>query len=341
LVAFPGNDEVGRAGVEYWHWQYREPPAGFARTRVAVAGDRIVGHYAVIPVAMQVQGKPVCGTLSLDTMTHPDYQRQGILTTLAGEVYQELGRDDLPLTYGFPNENSVGALTKVLGWDYLCALPVYVKPLRPDAIAEAVLPSRTVAAVAKPLARLGTALVSRPSPRAPEAAAHIRRLEQFDTRADGLWQTAYDPSTNALTRSARFLNWRYPRNPLRAYHILAYEEEGQLIAYAVLRCMNQFGLRGGMITDLVGRPGRQDALQGLLAAAEVYFQDQGMDLIACLMHGDRDTVRVLKRAGFLTAPRRTFKQWHFCVRLNNESVDRKAAVDPNRWYVTFGDTDII
>ena len=340
-AAFPDDDEVGRTELEYWNWQYRDPPAGFARIRVAVADGRIVGHYAVIPVAMQVEGKHVCGTLSLDTMTHPDYQRQGILTTLANEVYDELGRDDLPITYGFPNENSVGALTNKLGWDYVCALQVYVKPLRPEAIAEVVLANRALAAVAKRLAHQGAALLSRPSSAAVGVDESIRWLDRFDERADDLWRAVCDRSTNALTRSADLLNWRYPQNPLRRYHIVAYEQQGQLVAYAVLRCMAQFGLRGGMITELVGLPGRDDAFKAVLATAEAHFQEQDMDLIACLMHGDRRSVRLLRRAGFLPAPRRMFKQWHFCVRINNSSVDRGCIADADRWYVTFGDTDII
>ena len=340
-AAFPDDDEVGRTELEYWNWQYRDPPAGFARIRVAVADGRIVGHYAVIPVAMQVEGKHVCGTLSLDTMTHPDCQRQGILTKLASEVYDELGRAGLPITYGFPNENSVGALTKTLGWHYVCALRVYVKPLHADVIAERLLPGGLLGSMAKPLAHLGATLIGRPSSVPEPARNNMRWLERFSSDADELWQAVYNRSKIALTRNADFLNWRYPQNPLRGYRILAYEEQGQLLAYAVLRCMEQFGLRGGMIVDLVGHPTRDDALATVLAAAEEYFRQEDMDLAACLMHGDRRTVQSLRRSGFLPAPGRAFKEWHFCVRLNDSSTDADCIADADRWYVTFGDTDVI
>ena len=340
-TAFPNDDEIGRTEVEYWNWQYRDPPAGFGRIRVAAVEDKIVGHYAVIPLTMQIQGQAIRGTLSLNTMTHPDFQRQGILVKLAGEVYDELGRDGLPITYGFPNENSVGALTRKLGWDYVCALPVYVKPLRADLIAGRLLPGRLLVSIAGPFARLGARIISPPRSVLPAAAKELRWLEQFDQRADELWCAGYDPSRNALTRNAQFLNWRYPANPLRGYRILAYEQDGSLLAYAVLRCMAQFGLRGGMIVDFIGHPDRDDALAAVLAGAEDYFRQQQMDLVACLMHGDPRALRLLGKFGFLKAPRRAFKEWHFCVRLNNDSVDRDAAVHPDRWYLTFGDTDII
>jgi hypothetical protein len=274
-------------------------------------------------------------------MTHPDFQRRGILGMLAGQVYDELGREGLPITYGFPNENSVGALTRKLGWDYLCALPVYVKPLRADRIARRFLPGRLLGTLAGPFARLGARIVSPACSVSAAESQRLRWLERFDQRADELWDRLYDPAKIALARSARFLNWRYPANPLREYRILAYEEDGRLLAYAVLRCMAQFGLRGGMIVELVGAPDRDDALAAVLAGAEAFFRQEGMDLTACLMHGDPRALRLLRQCGFLKAPRRAFKEWHFCVRLNNDSVDRNAVVDPDRWYVTFGDTDII
>ena len=333
--------EGGRADLEYWNWQFRDPPAGFARIRVAVVDGMIVGHYAVIPVHMQIKGEPVAGTLSLDTMTHPDYQRQGILTTLASELYAELGREGFPITYGFPNENSFGALIKRLQWAYVCSLPVHVKPLRPGVIVDRIMPIRLLAAVAKALAGVGAAIVSRPMKVPDQHRANIRWLEQFDSRADELWQTAYDRRKIALVRSAEFLNWRYFRNPLRGYRAVAFEEEDQLVAYAVVRCMEQFGLRGGMITDVVGRPGRDDAVQAVLAAAEEYFVKEEMDLSACLMHGDRRITRLLRRKGFLLAPKRSFKEWYFCVRVNSDSVRPDLAHDPDSWYVTFGDTDVV
>jgi GNAT superfamily N-acetyltransferase len=339
-AAFP-DGERGRADLQYWHWQFCDPPAGSARIRVAVVDGTVVGHYAVIPVPMQIKGEAILGTLSLDTMTHPDYQRQGILTTLASELYAELGRDGFPLTYGFPNENSVGALVNKLRWAYVCSLPVYVKPLRAGAVIERILPNRLLAAALRPFARLGLALVCRPTAVANQARRSIRRLEQFDTRADELWQIACDRQKIALTRSAAHLNWRYFRNPLREYRVVAYEEREQLVAYAVVRSMEQFGLRGGMILELIGRPGREDALQAVLAAAEEHSRREGMDLMACLLHGDGRVTRLLKRNGFLLAPKRSFKEWYFCVRVNNDSVDSNWSADPDSWYVTFGDTDII
>lgn len=338
---FSEGGEIERADPAYWNWQFRDNPAGLPRIRVAVVGESIVGHWAVIPVHMQILGRTVLGTLALDAMTHPDYRHQSMLTTLASELYAELGRDGIPITYGFPNDNSIGLVTKKLQWTYLCSLPVCVKPLHPGVIVDRVISNRLLAAAARPLAEVGTALVSRRLTLPDSARANVRWLERFDERADDLWRATYDGSKIALTRNAAFLNWRYFMNPSRRYRAVAFEEQGDLIAYAVVRCMEQFGLRGGMIEDWIGQPGRDDALQAVLAAAMEHFASEHVDLAACLMYGDKRGRRLLKRNGFLVAPKRSFKEWYFGVRVNNESVEPTIVNAPGNWYVTFGDTDIV
>jgi hypothetical protein len=338
---FSEGGEIERADPAYWNWQFRDNPAGLPKIRVAVADGSIVGHYAVIPVHMEFLGKPVLGTLSLDTMTHPDYRRQGMLTTLANELYADLGRSGFPITYGFPNDNSFDALIDKLQWTYLCSLPVYVKPLRPGAIVDRVISNRVLAAAARPLAEVGAALVSRPITLMDSARSKIRWLAGFDERVDDLWRAAYDRKKIALSRGAAFLNWRYFLNPKRGYRAVAFEEEGRLVSFAVVRCMEQFGLRGGMITDWVGQTGRDDAMRAVLAASMEYFASEGMDLAAFLIHGDRRVARLLRRSGFLPAPKRSFKEWYFTVRVNNADVDPSTVNAPGNWYVTFGDTDVI
>jgi hypothetical protein len=339
-MVFP-DGESGRGEPGYWYWQFRDPPAGSARIRLAVVDEQIVGHYAVIPVSMQVEGKAILGTLSLDTMTHPEFRRQGMFTTLASELYEELGRAGFPITYGFPNENSIGGFVKKLQWTHVCSLPVYVKPLRAGEIADGLLTNPLLGAIAKPLARLGAAIVSSSARVSDHAQASIHWLDRFDEGADELWQEAHDQDKIALTRSAAYLNWRYFQNPLRSYRAVAYVEGSRLLAYAVVRCMNRFGLRGGMITDLVGLPGRDDALEAVLASVEERFVGKEMDLIACLLHGDRRGTRLLRRSGFLRAPQGILKEWYFAVRSNSTLFDNDSITDEKKWYLTFGDTDVI
>jgi hypothetical protein len=340
LVFAEGEQERGE--LAYWYWQFRDNPAGPPKIRLAIDGDKVVGQYAVIPMNLQFMGKSVLATLSLDTMTHPHYRRQGMFGTLANELYADLGLNGMPVTYGFPNDNSLGGFVKKLQWTHICSLPVYVKPLRLDVIAAQVISNPGLSIFAKPLARATGALAFRPGRLAEQYKPNISWLDIFDERADDLWDQVYDPAKIALVRNADYLNWRYFQNPSRDYRVISFTKDADLLGYVVLRCMEQFGLRGGMITDLIARPEREDVVQALLDAASEHFLAQGMDLIACLSHGDAGLVSLLKRNTFLLPPKQmAFKQWYFGGRVNSDDISQSLMDDPENWYLTFGDTDII
>jgi hypothetical protein len=275
-------------------------------------------------------------------MTHPDYRRQGMFERLANELYEELGESDVPLTYGFPNENSLGGFTKKLGWAYIASLPVHVRPINPAKILDEMPASSWLIRLAKPMARLVSPALFRVRKVDHVLKRKIHWLEYFDDQADKLWREFYDPSKIALTRDARFLNWRYFQNPSRDYRCLGYLENGDLIGYLVFRIMEQNNLTGGMVTEIMARPGREDALDALLDFALEHFHQQGADLAACLMWGAPATSKMLRRKGFIVPPNRfSMKTWHFGGRVNNGSISASALKNPGNWYITFGDIDII
>jgi hypothetical protein len=334
--------EHERAELDYWKWQYMNSPAGPGKIRLAVDNGKIAGQYAVVPMHMQVQAAAVLGTLSLDTMTHPDYRRQGMFTILANELYEQLGKGDIPITYGFPNDNSLGGFVKKLEWTHICTLPIYVKPINLAKIVEQAISKRWLAKAAYPLAEIAGAVVSRKSMPSSETVGKLDWIERFDQSADELWQRAYAPNKIAVTRDAKYLNWRYFDNPKRDYRAIAFREDGELVAYGVMRFMEQFGLNGLMIMELVSQPGRREAIQAVLSAIYAFSKDAGADLVACMAHTNDTLIYLLKRNGYILPPDRfSIKSWYFGVRVNNQNVNQKVINNPNHWYLTFGDTDII
>ena len=334
--------EHERAELDYWKWQFVNGPAGSGKIKVAVDNGKIVGQYAVVPLHMQLQGTPVVAALSLDTMTHPDYRRQGMFSILANELYTQLREGNIPITYGFPNENSLGGFVTKLQWTHVCTLPVYIKPIHLGTIVERAISNRWLGKAAKPFANLAGAAVFRKSGPSSETVGQFQWLEHFDQRANELWQRAYHQGKIAITRDSKYLNWRYFDNPKRDYRAIAFEEDSELIAYAVVRVMEQYGLQGVMIMELVSQPDRYDTLQAVLKAVSDYCIELNADLIACMAHGDDDLINLLKRNGFILPPSKfSMKDWYFGGRVNNHSIDLQVINQPDNWYLTFGDTDII
>lgn len=110
-----------------WEWEYHRNPDREEEVLLAADKEQIVGYYAVIPWRMRIQNRQVIGTLSLDTMVYPDYRGQRIFTTLASSLYKDLGKRNMTITYGFPNENSRHGIFNKLNWTEISDLHVLQK----------------------------------------------------------------------------------------------------------------------------------------------------------------------------------------------------------------------
>jgi hypothetical protein len=337
-----GEVDAPRNTVEYWRWEYVDAPAGRATIWVGEAEGSIVGHYAIRPVKMQHRGEPVLGSTSIDAMTHPHYRRESVFATLGQRAYAELAQDGPALTYIFPRKISMAGSIAKFDWKYLCALSVFVKPIDVNAVVERFISGRAILAPVRAVSRVLLGLVYKGRRRHPQERGEVRWLERFDDRVDRFWAQLAPRYPIAVVRDSSYLNWRYFDNPSRDYRALAAERGGDIISYAILRRMEQFGLRGGMIVDLGALPGCEGALAALLDRAEELFREEQMDVMACLVNGDERYVQLLRQRGFRPLPSRLgFKQWYFGYRINNPRLDEEVCADRSNWFLTFGDTDVV
>jgi hypothetical protein len=337
-----GEADAPRNTAEYWRWEYLDAPAGRATIWVGEAEGSIVGHYAIRPVRMQHGGEPVLGSISIDAMTHPHYRRESVFATLGQRAYADLAQDGPALTYIFPRKISmVGSIAK-FDWKYLCALSVFVKPIDASTVVERFISGRAVLAPVRAVSRLLLGMVYKGRRSRAEECCEVRWLKRFDGRIDRFWAQLAPRYPIAVVRDSTYLNWRYFDNPGRDYRTLVAEQSGDIISYVTLRCMEQFGLRGGMIVDLGALPGCEGALAVLLDRAEGFFGEEGVDVLACLVNGDERYVQLLRQQGFQPLPAKLgFKQWYFGYRLNSPALDGEVCADPSNWFLTFGDTDVV
>lgn len=112
-----------KLSLENWQWRFRDNPAGKHFIKLMWEGDKLIGHYAVSPVYMNIEGEEVFTALSLTTMTHPDYGGRGVFKQLSSAMYQYLeSKFQCKAIWGFPNNNSHYGFVKRLGWTNLSVL---------------------------------------------------------------------------------------------------------------------------------------------------------------------------------------------------------------------------
>jgi len=84
----------GNFSREWWNWKYRANPAGFWGEEgdiwVAESGNKIVGHWAVIPEKIKIGSQTVTAAQPVDAATHPGYRKRGIYRTLVEELFSDI-----------------------------------------------------------------------------------------------------------------------------------------------------------------------------------------------------------------------------------------------------------
>ena len=74
--------------LETWRWLFREGPAGPALAVIAEKDEQVVGHAATILREGRIDQERAVFAQSIDAMTHPDHQKQGVNARLE-EEWQE------------------------------------------------------------------------------------------------------------------------------------------------------------------------------------------------------------------------------------------------------------
>jgi len=326
-----------------WTWRYIENGIDLKLIMLAesASGD-IIGHYALCPIRMKVDGKEIIGSFSLDTMVHPDWGGRGIFVDLANAVYDAAAGSGIPLTYGFPNENSYHGFINKLGWTDLCkALPILVKPISIRSLIRSRFENERSAQFADLLARAGYWLYTSGSIREPSAGNYyVRRVEYFGREADLLWERSSSIARISVIRDAAYLNWRFVHNPTEEYCILYAEQAGELSGYAVLKLVDDLGIKIGYVVDLLALPEEETIVYALMKAALNYFTENDIDIVGCLMMRGMSYEKQLRKMGFLKAPARFYPQdIYLGVRNNTGEFANSLLQDCRNWNISWADHD--
>lgn len=180
--------------LNQWKWRFEMNPAGKHMIKLMWEDDLLVGHYAVSPIIMSVNGKDELTAHSLTTMTHPEYNGKGIFKTLSLNLYDELeNKHGCKSVWGFPNNNSHGAFINTLGWEDISV--VHTLGISADKI--------------------------------KSNSIDLIDFEEFEQHhADYILQKL-DAFPIKVKRDVSYLNWRYKLKPAVVYKKFFLDIEGQ------------------------------------------------------------------------------------------------------------------
>ena len=199
----------------YFRWKYLSSPGGEVAAFTAESEGRVAAFYGLLAENYAIDGEATTIYQSMDTMTHPDFQRRGLFVKTArmtfDHVMAKLGHLRL---IGVAGENSLHGLVNKLGWTNIERF-------------------RQVF-VTRPLFRIRTALVNR-------VRLELAPIARFDEGRFNAYFARREPSPLPITPvpSVTYLNWRTFDHPYEEYDVIEIGEDGEPVGIIVGQLKNR------------------------------------------------------------------------------------------------------
>lgn len=327
-----GETEKDKLDPRFWRWEFQEGFDGKALIYIVEDENRIIGHFADIPRRFSVQGEIILGTLSLDLMVHPDHWRKGIFAAMGRYGIERVKQENGFFMTAFPIRSETIFGLKKIGWREVVKLPVLVYPIRFRGIVNRYLHFPPLSLLIGGMARLVYFLFFGVKRRKRGEGVEIEKVFSLDDLFDGFWQRALSLHPIMGVRSRNYLTWRYLQHPTRKYTIYRVMKSGEMRGYIVLKKVELLNFNSAVIVDLLALDGA--ALSALVETGIQYGREEGVDLLGFMVPQGHPYHKILRGMGFLPS----LKTFLFMIYALS---DKAIFFSPEKWYVNWGDTDVI
>ncbi len=293
----------------------------------------MLGYYAAIPYPYWLADRKVFAGMVCDVMTHSQARGKGIFTDLGRFALAETRATNLSFLTGYPIRPEVMGGHLRVGWQVAFDLPMYVRPLKANALLE----SKHLSLLA-PLANAGIA--------AYRATRRIRPGSEYEGRIGAPRELLRVPAfetfverwsadiRNHLLKSVDFYDWRLgaPGTHYRAF--LIYRND-TVVAAAVGRSACLHGIPSFALLDVMVLKGEEAALAALYRDIDDEARRESAEVTVTMMSRHRAHEYRLKRYGFLKSP--------FVFKLILHSLDDTTPLerisDEEDWHLMWIDSD--
>lgn len=315
-----GRTETVRRDVDYWIWKHERNPFGPSIVLMAEVDGRLAGVRAFMRWRLRVGDEILQAAKPVDSVTHPDFQRQGIFSRLTRAACEEAQRLGVRLLFNTPNQNSLPGYLK-LGWREIGGLSLRARAIHPLRAAWRIaLRDRRTSATAPEVFRPG--------------AEPVPAAEFFSEEPGGI-QFVHDREDSRFIRSdcdLAFLRWRYAEHPHLQYYVETIERGHGVADALVFRMNRRSGLDELLIDDAVFSSSEPNAMRELTDKLR-----RRVDADYQVLHsGERAPISAAARsAGFHKVPGKR-------IQLVGRVIENGFAIDPlqsENWALCLGDIE--
>jgi GNAT superfamily N-acetyltransferase len=327
-----GEEEKDKLDPRFWRWEFMEGPDGRGLIYIMEDGNKIIGHFADVPRRFSIQGDDVLATLSLDLMVHPDYRRKGIFEAMGRYGIERVKKENGLFLTSYPIRRETIRGFKKIGWKNVVELPVLVYPIRFSGIVNQYFRFPPLSLLVGGGARFFYFLLYGLKRGKGTEGFEIEKVGLLDDQFDGFCQKALSLYPIMGIRNRRYLTWRYLEHPTRSYTIYRARKSGEMQGYIVLRKVELLNFNSAVIVDLLALD--KVSLIALVERGIQHSREQGADLLGFMVPQGHSHHKIMRSMGFLPSP----KTFLFMIYPHS---NREILFSPEKWYLTWGDTDVI
>ena len=305
-----------RRNLDNWFWKFKgNNPAGEPIMIYAENNDKIIGHFAAIPMNYWFDGEKTVGSHSAAMMIDPAWQNKGLIKFVADKLIKELEEQKIPFTYGYPNDNAYDLHIKLLGYEDVTMQRLFYKKMNNN--------------------------VDKTSKTAFEGLKW-QKIERFDERVNILWDSAKNDYKAIVVRNSPFLNWRYLDRPDVPYYAFGAFNGDDLEGYCILKIYQDENILRGHFVDLFTKNGNSNCGRFLIEKGLRFFQDKNIDEVTLWMQGSPFFEDILKEFGFdmggVSGGGWPDSTRPLICRFNIDPEKNRLLLNEKDWYFTMGDT---
>ncbi len=292
-----------KLSLDFWKWRFLNNPTNKLMIKLMWDNNTLVGHYAVSPVKLMFDDEVVLSSLSMTTMTHPNYAGKGIFSELAHSLYtDEAAQNNLSSVFGYPNNNSHYAFIKNLNWKNLESVPTFsinVNNIKPCVI------------------------------------NNVVEFFEFTKEHELTFSNIYKKHLVKVARTVEYLNWRYVKNPINNYIFFEYKFNSENY-FAVTKIFKSFSNPAFFEIDILELvfPANYEILLMLLNAITFKYKLSNLSKINIWLSLNDDRHILLEKIGFENNLPITYSG----IKVLDNNY--KEMYDSRNWMYSMGDSDI-
>lgn len=298
-------------------------------------GKKIIGKEHMVPMKLKFFEKELNIAQSMGSMTHPNYQHQGIFTALMKKALDDLRKQNIPLAIGLSNDLSNEVSLKI-GWELLGKLAVFIRFINYKEALKIkinnVLLRYIIALILNVFSQVKNILNKNYE---VSVKRGVKSVVSFDERLNDFWEKVKNQYPIIIIRDKEYLNARYCYSQ-NEYSKFIIENGSVVTGYVVIKHTVLKGVKVCFIIDIMAISFDDISLLLDKVIAECYKENDSTIIFQAI--ANKELYDIYKKHNFTRVP--FLHSGYFNIYLIDDSLKIRAR-DSYNWMVQIGDTDAL